>query len=67
MYISHVHSLWQDLSCCTMICDLATLTVKFDLLMKNCNRGHNLRTRRGRVFIFHMRIPCDKTVHTVPL
>ena len=31
------------------------------------NLGHSLRTRRGRAFIFHMCIPCDKTLHTVSL
>ena len=42
----------------TKIFDLVTL--KFDLLLKNCNLGHDLLTRRGRAFIFHMYIPCDE-------
>ena len=39
--ISHVYSLWQDLSHNTIIFDLVTLTLKFDLLFKNFNLGHN--------------------------
>ena len=45
----------------TKIFDLVTLTLKFDLLLKNFNLGHSFLTRRGRAFIFHMYIPCDKT------
>ena len=45
---------------------LVTLTLKFDLLLKNFNLGHSFLTRRGRVFIFHMYIPCDKTFPWVP-
>ena len=33
---------------------LATLTLKFDLLLKNFNLGHNFQTRRDRVFILNM-------------
>ena len=33
---------------------LVTLTLMFDLLFKNCNLGHNLRTVRDRAFIFHV-------------
>ena len=39
-YISHVYPLWQDLSLHTIIFDLVTLTLKFDLLFKNSNLGH---------------------------
>ena len=66
-HISHVYSLWQDHSHHTIIFDLVTLTLKFDLLLTNFNLGHNLWTVRGRAFIFHMCIPCDKTFHTTPL
>ena len=40
-YNLHVYSLWQDLSHHTIIFDLVTLTLKFDLLFKNFNLGHN--------------------------
>ena len=65
--MSHVYSLWQDLSHGTIIFDFVTLT--FDLLLKNFIIGHNLNTIRGRAFIYmyHMCIPYDKTFHMVPL
>ena len=63
---SYVHSLWQDLSMGTKIFDLVTLTLKFDLLLKNFNLGHSFLTRRGRAFIFHMCIPCSKTFNAIP-
>ena len=34
--------------------------MKFNLLLKNFNLGHNFLTRRDRAFILHMCIPCDK-------
>ena len=40
-YISHIYALWQDLSRHTKIFYLVTLTLKFDLLFKNFNLGHN--------------------------
>ena len=40
-HILHVYSLWQDLSLHAIIFDLVTLTLKFDLLFKNFNFGHN--------------------------
>ena len=46
---------------CTIIFDLVTLTLKFDLLLKNFNLGHNFLTRSDGAFILHMCIPCDKT------
>ena len=46
---------------CSGIFYLVTLTLKFDLLLKNFNLSHRLLTRRGRVCILHMYIPCDKT------
>ena len=45
-HISQVYSLWQDLSYHTLIFDLVTLTLKFDLLFKNFNLGHNFWTVR---------------------
>ena len=50
----------------TKIFDLVTLTLEFDLLLKNFNLGHSFLTRRGRAFIFHMYIPCDKAFPWVP-
>ena len=50
----------------TKIFELVTLTLKFDLLSKNFNLGHNFLTRRGRAFVFHMCIPCSKTFNAVP-
>ena len=35
----------------TKIFDLVTLTLEFDLLLKNFNLGHSFLTRRGRDFI----------------
>ena len=45
---------------------LVALTLKFDLLFKNFNLGHNFFTKRDRAFTLHMCIPCDKTFHIVP-
>ena len=50
-YISHAYSLWQYLSCHSIIFDLVTLTLRFDLLVKNFNLGHNLWTMRDRALI----------------
>ena len=46
--------------------DLVTLTLKFDLLLKNFNLGRNCQTRSDRAFILHVCIPDDKTFHMVP-
>ena len=62
----YVHSLWQDLSMSTKIFDLVTLTLEFDLLLKNFNLGYSFFTRRGWAFIFHMCIPCSKTFNALP-
>ena len=51
----------------TKIFDLVTLTLMFDLLLKNFNLGHSFLTRRVRTFILHMYIPCDKTFPWVPI
>ena len=47
-------SLWQDLSICTKIFDHVTLTVTFDLYLKNFNIVHNYSTVGDWAFIFHM-------------
>ena len=38
-----------------------TLTLTFDLLLKNFNLGHYFQTRCDKPVIFHMCIPCGKT------
>ena len=58
--------LWQYISHGTIIFDLVTSTLKFDLLLKNFTIGHNVQTRRDRAFILHMCILYDKTFHMVP-
>ena len=58
--------MWQDLSMGTNIFYLLTLTLKFDLLLKNFNLGNSFLIRIGRAFIFHMCIPCSKTFNAVP-
>ena len=49
-HIPHVYVLWQDLSQDTIIFDLVTLTLKFDLFFKNFNLGHNFWTVREKAF-----------------
>ena len=66
IHISHVYSFLHDILHHTIIFDLVVLTLKFDLLLKNFNLGHNLLTVRDRAFIFHMCIPCDKIFHVIP-
>ena len=39
----------------TKIFDLVTLTLTFDLLLKNFNLGHSFLTRRGKASILHMK------------
>ena len=63
---SDVYSLWQDLSHGTVMFDLMTLTLKFDLLLEKINLGYNFLTTSDRAFKLHMCIPCDKTFHMVP-
>ena len=46
--------------------DLVTLTLVFDLLIKNFNLGHNTFMVSIRALIFHMSVPCDKTFPWVP-
>ena len=55
-HIAHVNSLWQDLSNFTIILDLVTLTLKFDLLFKNfnlgtCNNFYTLRDFTGTFLV----------------
>ena len=64
--ISHVYSLWRDLSVSTKKIDLVTFTLTFDLHYENFNLGHNFRTVLGTAFIFHMRISFDNTFPSVP-
>ena len=65
-HISHVYTLWQDLSHHNIIFDLVTLTLKFDLLFKNFNLGHNLWIMRDRALIFHMSLKGqDLSHHTI--
>ena len=61
-----MYSLWQDLLCCTIIFDPVTLTLEFDLLLKNFNHGHSFLTGRVRTFILHICVHCDKTFYVVP-
>ena len=46
--------------------ELVTLTVTFDLLLKNFNICHIFFIVRDRAFIFGMCIPYDKTFPTEP-
>ena len=46
--------------------DLVTLTLKFDLLLKNFNIGNDFLKRRGRAFIFHICISCSKIFNAEP-
>ena len=62
---SRVRSLQLELSYRTIIFDLVTLTLKFDLLFKNFNLGYIL-TIRDMAFIFHICIPCDQTFQYGP-
>ena len=51
-------------SCGTIIFYLVTLTLNFDLLLKNINLGQNCLTKRDNAFILH--IACVKTFRLVP-
>ena len=46
--------------------ELVTLTMTFDLLLKNFNIGHKCFIERDWAFIFGMCIPYDKTFPTEP-
>ena len=43
-----------------------TLALKFDLLLKNFNLGHDFQTKRARAFILHMCISFHKAFHAIP-
>ena len=43
-----------------------SLTLKFDLLVKNFNLSHNFQIRRDRAFILHRCVSCDKIFQMVP-
>ena len=64
-HISHVYSLWRDLSRHSIILDLATLTLRFDLLFKNFNPGYNFLTNRCLAFIFYIYIPNYETFSVI--
>ena len=46
--------------------ELVTLTVTFDLLMKNFNIGHNFFIVRDMAFVFGMYVPYDKAFSMLP-
>ena len=46
--------------------EFVTLTVTFDLLLKNFNIGHNFFIVRDGAFIFGMCVPYDQTFPTEP-
>ena len=53
-HVTHVGSLWQDLSVRTKKFDLLTLTLTFDLLLKKLNLGYNFWTKRDKAFILQV-------------
>ena len=59
-------TLWQDLSDGTINFEHVTLTMTFDLLLKNFNIGHNFLILWDKVFIFGMCVPYDKAFPMVP-
>ena len=63
-HISHMYSLWQDLSHHTIIFDLVTL--KFELISKNVNLGYNIWTMRDGFHISHVySLWQDRTLNTI--
>jgi hypothetical protein len=58
--------LWQDLSIGTFDFALMTLTLEFDLFLRNFNIGHFLWILINRIFIFHLWISFDNTSVLVP-
>ena len=59
-------SILQGLADGTMNFENVTLTVTFDLLLKNINIGHNFSIIRDSAFIFGMCVSYDKAFPTVP-
>ena len=53
--------------CGSIIFDLVTLTLEFDLLFKNLDLANNFWIVSARALIFHMSIPYDKTFAWFPL
>jgi hypothetical protein len=46
--------------------NLVTLTLVFDLIIKNFNLGYNISMVSTRALIFHMSVHCDKTFPWAP-
>ena len=44
-----------------------TLTLEFDPFFETFNLANDFSTVSARALIFHMNIPCDKTIPWVPL
>ena len=67
IHIWHVCSLWQGLSDSSILFQHVTLTVTYNLLLKNFNiGGHSSLVVRGRAFICGIHAAYDKTSLIVP-
>ena len=51
----------------TIMFDLLTLTLKFDLLLKNFNLGHNFLTKSDKAFILYMKLCITLCITESPL
>jgi hypothetical protein len=51
----------------TKIFDLVTLTLMFDVLIKNFNLGCNFQMVCTRMLIFYTSVPCDNIFSLVPI
>ena len=51
---------------CTINFERMTLTVTFDILLKNFKIGHKFFILRDKEFIFGLCVPYDKDFPTVP-
>jgi hypothetical protein len=65
-YFTWVFHVWQDLLMGTTIFDLVTLTLMFDLLIKNFNLVYNFWMVCTRALIYDMSVPYCKTIPWVP-
>ena len=65
-HIWHVCSLWHGFYDGTINFEHVTLTVTFDLLLKNFNISHNFFILRDTPAIFGMCVPYDKVPLVVP-
>ena len=66
-HFSTVHTSWLDLLFHTVIFDLVTLSLEYDLFTKTFNLGHISWTIRDRFFlVFFNIIPNDYTIHLIP-